>query len=452
MANRALERGQWGSKMGFILAAAGSAVGLGNIWGFPTKVADNGGFAFLLVYTLCCFLVCFPVMVAELTIGRKTRKNPIGAFLALSENKIYGLIGGWGVLCGIMILAFYNVIAGWAMSFIFGELLYNFASDSTYAWFTDTNQGLMSAIFSILFMLVTIRVVSGGVRSGIERTTKTLMPILVGMLIIMIIYVMTQDGAGEGLSLYLRPDFSKIDANLIFNAMGQAFFSLSLGMGALITYGSYLGKNQNIAEAAGYVTLADLSIAFLAGLLILPAMYVAQHAGIEILDANGKLIASTGLVFNVLPNLFHSMGAGIGTIFGVTFFTLLAMAALTSTISLLEVPVAYMIDDREVPRPKAALMIGGGIGLLSVIISYKQGLIGTMVTLFNNIGLPVGGLMICLFVAYVWKTSNALDEIEEGYSGVRDTPFGKCWPACVGIICPILIALVFFNTVIYPLL
>lgn len=439
-------RGQWGSKLGFVLAAAGSAVGLGNIWGFPSEVAENGGAAFLIIYLACCFFVGFPVMVAELTIGRRAQKNPVGAFQALHPNKIFGLIGGWGVLCGVMILSFYTVIAGWTLSFVFSELFHFLGNESLAAWFGNTGDGVSNTIFSAIFMIGTISIVTGGISGGIEKATKTLMPVLISVLIIMIGYVLTLDGSGTGLSAYLKPDFSQLSGNLIFQAMGQAFFSLSLGMGALITYGSYLDKKQNIPEAAAYVTLADVGIAFLAGLLIMPAMYVAQAGGIEILDENGALIASTTLVFNVLPNLFHTMGSVGGMIFGVTFFLLLSMAALTSTISLLEVPVSYAIDERGMERKTAAWVVGGGILFISAIISFNLNLIDWFVTIFNNIGLPLGGVMICLFLAYVWKTRNALDEI---YGTEQpDTLFAKVWPIFVGIICPILIGLVLIVTLV----
>lgn len=447
MASSSQDRGQWSSKIGFVLAAAGSAVGLGNIWKFPSEVAENGGAAFILIYLLCCFLVGFPVMVAELSIGRKTKKNPVGAFKALSANPIAPLIGFWGVLCGVMILSFYNVIAGFALSFVLEEAFF-FAGNADLAnWFGTLDGGFKVALFSAIFMIFTITVVTGGISGGIERATKTMMPLLLGILVLMIGYVVTQEGSGEGFSVYLKPDFSKLDIGLFFQAMGQAFFSLSLGMGALITYGSYLSKKQNIAEAAALVTLADVGIAFTAGLLIIPAMYVAQANGIGIFDANGALISSTNLVFDVLPALFHQMAASVGAIFGLTFFLLLSMAALTSTISLLEVPTSYAIDELNISRKKAALIIGSTIGLISVIISYNMNLIGTFSTLFNDIGLPLGGFMICIFLGYVWKTENALLEIEIGYPDVQNKPFGKIWPVFIRYICPLLILIVFVVTI-----
>lgn len=433
------ERGSWNSKLGFILAAAGSAVGLGNIWGFPTKVATEGGAAYLIIYLLCTFLIGFPVMVAELSIGRKSGKNPVGAFKALSSNKFFPLVGLWGVICGVMILSFYTVIAGWAFGYAFEEIFYYIGWDAAASWLTDTGNGPKNALIASVFMLGTIKIITGGVSDGIEKATKTMMPLLIGIIVIMIGYVLTQPGASEGVKEYLLPDFSRINAGLIFSAMGQAFFSLSLGMGALITYGSYLSKKENIPQAAAFVTLADVGIAFLAGLMIIPAMYVAQSAGIEIFVGD-QLASSTDLVFQILPALFHTIGGAMGLILGVVFFLLLSIAALTSTISLLEVPVAFVIDEYAVPRKKAAWGVGLGILVISLIVSFNPGLIGTFDNIFNNFGLPLGGLLMCIFVGYVWKTDSALSEMELGFSGIKETLFAKVWPLFIKVICPIVIA------------
>lgn len=441
------DRGQWSGKLGFIIAAAGSAVGLGNIWRYPSEVADNGGAAFIVVYLICCFMIGFPVMVAELAIGRRTKRNPVGAFKALSEKKVYSLIGMWGVLCGVMILSYYLVIAGWAFGFVFSEFVYFTGNTDLVNLLADLGNGTKSAFFSLLFIIATIFIVTGGVSGGIERAAKLMMPMLIVILLILIGYVLTQEGSGEGLRVYLTPDFSKINAPLILRAMGQAFFSLSLGMGALITYGSYLDKKQNIAEAAAFVTLADVGMACLAGLLIIPAMYVAQNNGIQIFNPDETLINTTGLIFNVLPALFHTMAPGAQIFFGISFFLLLSMAALTSTISLLEVPVSYAIDEHGLSRKKAAWGIGLGIGVLAVGISYSTNLIGIIDTIFSIIGLPLGGLLICLFLGYVWKTGNALLEIQDGFPGVESHWFGKAWPIFVRYICPILIGIVFVTTI-----
>ena len=442
----AASRGNWNSKLGFVLAAAGSAVGLGNIWKFPNVVAEHGGAAFIFVYIICCFAVGFPVMVAELVIGRKTGKNPVGAFKALSSNKFYPLIGAWGIICGVMILAFYNVVAGWTFSFILEELAHFFGMTELAALFANLSHGVENAVFSLLFMGATVAIITGGISNGIEKATKTMMPVLLIILVSLIVYVLTRDGAVAGLEKYLIPDFTKINSAMIFDAMGQSFFSLSLGMGAMITYGSYLNKHQNIPEAAAYVVLFDFMVAFLAGLLIIPALYVAQHHGIQIYQ-KGSLVSSVGLVFQVLPQLFHSMTPIVGVIVGVTFFVLLSMAALTSTISLLEVPVAYAIDEHGIPRKKAATLIGLGILIISIFISFDISWIDILSTVFNDIGLPLGGLLISLFLAYVWKTDNAMLEINNGYPNSKNSFFGKLWPIFVRYICPVLIGIVFFITV-----
>lgn len=444
-----VSRGLWSSKLGFILAAAGSAVGLGNIWKYPSVVADNGGAAFIIVYLICCFAVGFPVMVAELTIGRRTRQNPVGAIRALSGgNKFMPLIGAWGILCGVMILSFYLVVAGWTLGFVFEEAAYFAGMEGTVTILKDVTLGWKNALFALLFLGATIGIIIGGVSGGIEKATKMMMPALIMIMLAMIVYVIFQDGASDGLRVYLTPDFSKINANLIFSAMGQAFFSLSLGMGTLITYGSYLNKKQNIPEAAAYVTLADVGIAFIAGLLIIPAMYVASNNGIPIFNDDGSLIASTRLVFEVLPALFHSMGTGIGLFFGVVFFVLLGMAALTSTISLLEVPVSYIIDDWGWSRKMAAWSVGGFVSIFTVIIAYDINWIDRLSFLFNDIGLPLGGLMICIFLGWFWKTESALMEIKDGYDGLKSSKFRILWPIFISYVCPILIAIVFISTIV----
>lgn len=436
-------RGTWNSKLGFILAAAGSAVGLGNIWAFPTKVATEGGAAYLLIYLLCTFAIGFPVMAAEITIGRKAGKNPVGAFKAISTNKFFPLVGIWGVICGFMILSFYTVIAGWAFGFAFEEIFYYLGWVQAADWLTDTGNGFKNMMIAAVFMLATIKIITGGVSEGIERATKAMMPLLIGIIIVMIVYVLWQPGSNEGVNAYLLPDFSKINASLIFSAMGQAFFSLSLGMGALITYGSYLSKRENIPQAAAFVTIADVGIAFLAGLLIVPAMYLAQSQGINI-NAGGSLASSTDLVFQILPALFHTIGGAVGLILGVTFFLLLSIAALTSTISLLEVPVSYMIDEFEVKRRKAAWSVGAFIFAISTTVAYFPVLIGWFDYLFSSIGLPLGGFLICIFVGYFWKTEQALEEMEQGYPNIRTSLFSKAWPIFIKFICP---AAILYNLI-----
>jgi len=441
-------RGTWNTKIGFILAAAGSAVGLGNIWRFPTEMAENGGAAFLFIYALLVFVIGYPVMVAELSIGRKTRKNPVGAFKALSSNKLFTLVGFWCVLCGVAILSFYVIIAGWTISYFFEQFFYFFGFFSLSEWVSNIDNGWLNAGVAILFMAVTIFVILGGISQGIERAVRFLMPLLVVIILLLIGYVLFQPGAMAGLREYLVPDFSAINMNLILAAMGQAFFSLSLGMGALITYGSYLNKKENIPEAAAYVTMFDVGIAFLAGMLIMPTVYMAQAEGLEIYNEAGSLVAGPALIFQVLPQLFHEMGGVIGLIFGSTFFLLLTIAALTSSISLLEVPTSYVIDEFNVPRKKAALMLGSGITFISLFIAFDTSLIGKIDFIFSVIGLPLGGLLICIFLAYFWKTENAKIEIKKGYKNIDNSLFWPVWKIFIKYICPALIALVLGSTIL----
>ena len=437
------DRGNWNSKLGFVLAAAGSAVGLGNIWRFPTEAASNGGGAFLLIYLICCFLIGFPVMMAEISIGRRTDKNPVGALKQLAPNNMYSFIGIWAVICGTMILSFYTVIAGWTFSYIFEEIFFALNMTDWATWISHTENGWLNALFSIAFMACTISIIRGGVSDGIERATKTLMPLLLVILIALIGYVAAQPGSSEGLAIYLQPDFSKITPELIFAAMGQAFFSLSLGMGALITYGSYLDKKENIPQVAAMVTVTDALVAFLAGLLILPAMYLAQANGIPIFE-DGAFIAGPDLIFQILPSLFHNIGGLLGAVVGITFFVLLSMAALTSTISLLEVPVSYTIDEHGFKRKRAALVVGGAVLLVSLLISFNVSLIGTFDFIFSQVGLPLGGILVCLFLGYVWKIDNAFNELESGNPNFRNSLMGKTWMVFIMFICPVVI---FYNLI-----
>ncbi|MEX1063169.1 MAG: sodium-dependent transporter [Balneolaceae bacterium] len=443
-------RGTWNTKLGFILAAAGSAVGLGNIWGFPTQVADNGGAAFILIYLVCCLTVGFPLMIAEFTIGRKTQKNPVGAFKALGGgSRIAPFIGYWGVLCGVMILSFYLVISGWTLGYVLEEIFYFLGYEAFAATMGDLGHGPKNAFFAIIFMIFTVTIITGGVSQGIERATKALMPVLFILLISLIVYIFTLEGSMEGLTMYVKPDFSTIDGSLILSALGQAFFSLSLGMGALITYGSYLNKEQNLIESAALVTVTDIAIAVIAGLLIIPAMFVAQFGGTEIFDPEtGALYSSATLVFDVLPELFHQISGFPGMLIGITFFILLGLAALTSSISLLEVPVSYVIDEFDIRRKKAAWLVGGLVTLISIAISFETSLIDLFVYIFNEIGLPLGGLMICLFLGYFWKTENALMEISNGFEDVEQHWIAGWWVVFIKYICPVLIGLVLITTIL----
>ena len=307
-------RGNFSSRLGFILAAAGSAVGLGNIWGFPYEVGQGGGAAFVVIYLIFCFILCYPVMVTEVAIGRKTQKNPVGAFNDLGFKK-WNFVGKLGIFSGVLILSFYNVIAGWAFGYIFEMIAGNFGIADQFG--TYITQVFKVGAYGLLFMAATAYVVSKGISGGIERAARLLMPTLIIMMLMIVVYVLTLPNAMDGLKFYLVPDFSKLTPSVVYNAMGQAFFSLSLGMGALITYGSYVNKSDNIVTSAALITLTDVGIAFLAGMMIFPLIGFMSGGTME---GAGR---GPALIFVTLPQIFGTIGGGLGIATGTLFFVLL---------------------------------------------------------------------------------------------------------------------------------
>ena len=419
------ERGKFSNKIGFIAAAAGSAVGLGNIWKFPYETGANGGAAFLLIYLLCAFVICMPIMVAEIAMGRHARLNPYGTFKKLG-SRTWGIVGLIGIISGAVILSFYNVVSGWAFGYFlqisFGNLLQE-ADFSVFftRYIADVGDNLL---YSLAFMVLTAAIVLGGVQKGIERWTKILMPLLIVIMLILIVYGLTLPHAGQGIEFYLVPDMGEVTANTFYMALSQAFFSLSLGMGALITYGSYISDDDHIVNSAALVTITDTLIAFMAGLMIFPLVF---SQGIE--PGSGP-----GLVFVSLPGIFEAMGPGIGNIIGGAFFLLLCFAALTSTVSLLEIPVAFITDQYKISRKKAVIglatlifLLGlpsmlsqGAVGWLSEFVSYggkSHDFMTVIIDIFSDIGLPLGGLLISIFVAYRWRMHNFSDEVSKGNPG-----------------------------------
>jgi len=445
----AADRGAWGSRVGFILAAAGSAVGLGNIWGFPTQVGQGGGAAFVVVYLACISLICGPILIAELAIGRRSQRSPVAAFRVIRPGTPWWLAGALGVLAGVGILSFYSVIAGWTIGYIWFTVTGAVDGDPG-AFFADfVSNAPLTVGLTALVMLITAGVILGGVRSGIERFTTTLMPLLIGLLLLLAIRSLTLPGASEGLAYYLRPDFSRMADLGVFNsALGQAFFSLSLGMGTMITYGSYLSRRTAIAGSALWVIALDTSIAFLAGLIIFPT-------GFSIPDFDPST-SGPGLIFTVLPRLFASMPGG--ALFGVAFFLLLSVAALTSAVSLLEVPVAHLIDVHGWPRTRAVIVVTAGTMLLAVPSALAGGavdaftrlpLLGTdfltlMVTVWNNVALPLGGLLIALFVAYAWRVEEAVRELQVEGAWL---PYPGLWGFLIRYVAPVGILVIIVVTI-----
>jgi neurotransmitter:Na+ symporter, NSS family len=444
-------RGAWGSRLGFILAAAGSAVGLGNIWGFPTQVGQGGGAVFVLVYLACVTLICFPIMLAELAIGRHAKRAPVGSFRAISPGTPWWLAGALGVLAGVGILSFYSVIAGWTVAYIFytasGAVAGSPEAIGTF-FSTFTSNVALNLGLTVAVLGVTAAVIVGGVSKGIERTTKTLMPLLLGLLVLLAIRAVTLPGAADGLAYYLRPDFSKLtDITVINAALGQAFFSLSLGMGAMITYGSYLAEREGIPVAAMWVVGLDTAIALLAGFIIFPAGF-----SIPGFDPS---TGGAGLIFTVLPRLFATLPGG--ELFGAAFFVLLVMAALTSTISLLEVPVSHMIDERGWSRKRAVVAVTGvtmalavpsvlataGVAPFARLPGLGMDFLTLMATVWNNFALPIGGLLTAIFVGYAWKQAGALSELTAHGAWF---PGQRLWVFLVRYVCPLAIAMIIVMT------
>ena len=446
-------RDTWGSKTAFILAAAGSAIGLGNIWGFPTQAGLNGGAAFLFIYLVAVAVIGAPVMLGELMVGRHTQRNPVGAFKQLAPGAPWWLIGAMGVLAGVVILSFYSVLAGWTLSYIVKAATGAFtAGVDTSALFNDIAARPLPAIsWHLVFICITVYVVVGGVRDGIERWTKVLMPVLLVLLFLLAIRAVTLPGAGTGLAFYLKPDWSAVDTTVVIRAVGQAFFSLSLGMGAIITYGSYLSKKDELVSSAGWVTGLDTGIAFLAGLIIFPTMFATEFTGIE----------GPGMVFVVLPSLLATMPPEPygGLIFGTGFFILLGIAALTSSISLLEVGVTWAVDEKKWPRKKAAMLLGaiafllgipsalanGAVDWLTNVPGVGMDFLSLLFTIFGSFALIVGAFFISIFVAWRWGVKAAGDEVRETDGRFR---LEGVWTILIRYVCPVVLVVILIQTLI----
>ncbi|MDF2545295.1 MAG: sodium-dependent transporter [Anaerosolibacter sp.] len=440
-----LQRDSFGSRFGVIAAAAGSAIGLGNIWKFPYITGVYGGAAFIVVYLICIALIGFPLMLSEFLVGRKSQKNAIGAFKKLAPGTPWYLTGWIGMAAAFVVLSFYGVVAGWCMEYIVKAAANAFAGQSPGQIGGMFGAFISSAakpvLWQIAFMGLTAWIVVAGIKDGIEKYSKVLMPLLLVLIIILDIRAITLPGAEKGLAFLFKPDWSKITGEAILAALGHAFFSLSLGMGTMITYGSYIHKKENLGETAVQVTLADTFIALLAGVAIFPAVFAF---GIE----PG---AGPSLVFITLPNVFQHMP--YGHIFGVLFFILLAVAALTSSISILEVVVAYFVEDLKMSRKKATLIAALIITVIGVFCSLSNGplaeakilgltFMDLLMWLSDNLLLPLGGLFITLFVGWYMKKSSVAEELRsEGVKAGYFEPF----IFLTKFVAPILIALVFLK-------
>lgn len=445
--------GYWSSRFAFVLAAAGSAVGLGNIWKFPYMAGENGGGAFVLLYLISIALFGIPVMMSEVLLGRRGRSSPVNTMntLAAEENRSssWGLLGVMGVLAGFLILSYYSVIAGWALAYVIetgagtfigvtnegvGEVFSNLISNPNRLLFWHT-----------LFMGLTMVIVVRGVSKGLESAVRILMPALFVLILIMIVYAMIKGEFLEGLKFLFAPDFSKLSPGVVLKAMGQAFFSLSLGMGAIMMYGSYLPSDASIATTSFQVAIADTLVAVLAGLAIFPIVF-----------ANGlEAGQGPGLIFNTLPLAFGQMPGGV--IFGTLFFILLVFAAWTSAISLIEPAVAWLIEKFSFSRLMSCLICGAitwaiGLGTVFSFNTWSKIEIfnGTFLEgksffdlldyLTSNVMLPLGGILICLFAAWLMKESSRRDELKIKHEGAY-----QLWRFLARFITPIGVVLIFMH-------
>ena len=441
--------GEWSSRMAFILAAAGSAVGLGNIWKFPYMAGENGGGAFVLIYLACIAIFGLPIMMAEVMIGRRGRQSPINTMKTLSQqentHRAWGLLGWCGVLAGVLILSYYSVIAGWSLSYVLESVSGSFEGIS------ETQAGdlfgsligspLTLMFWHTLFMVMTMIIVARGVSNGLEAAVRYLMPALAVLILVLIGYSISQGNFWLGVEFMFTPDFSKIDQEVLLDAMGQAFFSLSLGMGAIMIYGSYLSQHASIAKTSFAVAITDTSIAILAGLAIFPIVFANQLEAAQ----------GPGLIFNTLPLAFGQMPGGM--FFGTLFFVLLVCAAWTSSISLIEPAVAWLVEKKGMSRIKASAICGFitwlvGLGtVFSFNIWESYTLFGKTIFdlldfLTSNIMLPLGGLLIAIFVGWSMRESSVNDEI-----AISNSTMYHLWRLLIRYITPIGVLLIFLRVV-----
>jgi len=448
MANTKSIHGEWSSRFAYILAATGSAVGLGNIWKFPYITGENGGGAFVLVYLACVIAIGIPIMIAETMMGRRGRQSPINTLATLSTeadaNKNWHYLGWMGVLAGVLILSYYSVIAGWASAYVFKAIFGGFSADAleVKATFDTFIASPMQLVFwHTLFMIATMSVVMRGVKGGLEKAVQLLMPTLLALLLLLVAYAMTTGEAYfKGLSFLFSPDFSEIDGDAVLTAMGHAFFTLGLGMGAIMVYGSYLPSGVSIAKTSLYIAGADTIVALLAGIAIFPLVF-----------ANGLEPGSgPGLIFQTLPIAFGNMTGG--WLFGILFFVLLVFAALTSSISLIEPVVAWLVENKGFTRLKASVVSGAATWALGVTValSFNEWSDFTIFgkTIFNfldyltaNLMLPIGGFCIAVFAAWIMHDKDVRDELD-----LPEQPYAL-WKFLASYVAPVSVFLVFLHVV-----
>lgn len=443
-------RHNFGSKLGVVLASAGSAVGLGNVWRFPTEVGNNGGAAFILVYLLCVVLIGLPVMVSEFLIGRHTHANTITAYAKLAPGKWWRIEGVAGVFVAFLILSYYIVISGWTLYYMVQSLLGNLLVDQDYTSFFSTfvSDPWMPMLYAAVFMCMTHFVIARGVQGGIEKFSKVMMPMLLLIIGILVVCSFSMPGAGQGLRFLLQPDFSKVTTSVVLNAMGQAFFSLSLAMGCLCTYASYFGPDTKLVKTAFSVSAIDTFVAILSGFIIFPAVFSVESVSPD---------AGPGLVFVTLPNVFniafHSLPM-LGYLFSGLFYILLLLAALTSSMSLHESVTAFVLESTGISRSMASTLVSASCMALGVACALSFGVLKdftlfdlTIFDLFDFVAskiiMPLGGLIICLFTGWYLDRQLVLGELTN--NGAFTFRLFRIYIFLVRYVVPVAIAIIFVN-------
>lgn len=444
------ERASFGSKIGIILASAGSAVGLGNIWRFPCQVGENGGAAFILVYLLCVLLMGIPVMVSEFLIGRHSRANTATAYEILAPQTHWRWVGMMGVFAAFIILGYYGVVAGWTLEYMVASATGSLAQAGDYTrYFTDfTENPWKPSLYMALFIVLTHIVIVRGVKDGIEKFSKVMMPMLLLIIGILVVCSFSMPGSREGLTFLLRPDFSKVTSKVVLDAMGQAFFSMSIGMGCLCTYASYFTRDANLLKTASSVAVIDTIVAVLAGFIIFPAVFSVPGLTVD---------AGPGLVFVTLPNVFNMAFKSVpwlGYIFSLMFYVLLVLAALTSTISLHEVSTVYLHERFKLTRKRAAMIVTCCCIVLGVLCSLSFGLLNgarifglTIFDLFDFVSakiiMPLGGMLISIFTGWYLDRKLVRDEVTN--EGKLHIPYFGVYIFLLKYVAPIAIASIFIN-------
>ena len=444
------ERANFGSKMGVVLATAGSAVGLGNVWRFSYMAGENGGAAFIIIYIFCVLLLGIPCMVSEFIIGRHGAANTARAYDRMASGSMWKYVGYLGVLTGFLITSYYAVVSGWCLEYVYGSLMGTLSGDADYVkgyFAAFSSNPVRPVVWAVVFLAITHLVIVRGVRNGIEKISKLMMPVLFILLLVIVVASCMLPGAGKGISFLFNPDFSKINSNMFLGALGQSFYSLSIAMGCICTYASYYSRQTNLLNSALQISVVDCMVAILAGLMIFPAAF-----SVGISPDSGA-----SLVFITLPNVFHQAFSGLpvmGFLVSVLFYLLLSVAALTSLISLHEVSTAFLQEELHISRRKAALLVTGICSVIGMFCSLSLGafdglsLFGMpLFDLFDyvtgQIFLPVGGLLTCLFIGWVAPRKIVRDEFTNW--GTLHSIFFGVYYFCVRFVCPVCILLIFLH-------